>query len=39
VFGPNGFVMTGSFTGTPDFGHGPMTSAGSTDAFLLTLGP
>ncbi len=32
------FTMTGSFTGTVDFGGGPLTSVGNTDAFLIQYG-
>lgn len=31
-------VVGGAFSGTVDFGNGPLTSAGSTDMFLLKLG-
>lgn len=31
-------VVGGAFGGTVDFGNGPLTSAGSTDMFLLKLG-
>jgi hypothetical protein len=38
--GPGGEVLsTGQFVGTVDFGTGPMTSAGSTDCFLLGIAP
>jgi hypothetical protein len=32
-------VVTGSFTGTTDFGTGPLISDGNDDIFLLKLSP
>jgi hypothetical protein len=38
--GPSGnLVLGGEFTGSLDFGSGPLTSAGSTDVFLAELTP
>jgi hypothetical protein len=33
------FYVTGSFSGTVDFGLGPVASAGNTDVFLMKLDP
>ncbi len=35
----NNVVFCGSFQGTADFGGGALTSAGSTDAYVVKLGP
>jgi hypothetical protein len=39
VAGSGNVAVTGSFEGTVDFGGGPLTSAGSSDIFLLELAP
>ncbi len=36
-YGSGGVAITGQFSGTTDFGGGPLTSAGGQDAFLVKL--
>ncbi len=35
----NNIYVTGSFTGSVDFGNGPVTSQGGSDAFIVKLSP
>jgi len=39
VDGANNAVIAGGSTGAPDFGQGPLPSAGGTDVYLADLGP
>jgi hypothetical protein len=39
VDGANNRILTGNFNGTIDFGLGPMTSTGLSDAFIVKLAP
>lgn len=39
VDGPGAILLTGDFSGAGDFGGGQLVSAGSTDIYVLKLGP
>ncbi len=39
IDGPGAVLVTGDFGGTSDFGGGPLVSAGTTDIYMVKLGP